>query len=153
MPQSGLPALVRSVSAYRQGDYYQAGKLHALACSEARKLPANLRIAARAMGEGWLFDRLKESFSGVKNTTDFDSAYAQLEAVMATPGTSESLIASLRSMNKQVLAWRKRLPQGEPHRQANKPTMQDYWNSILDDPQSSEEERENAQRALQKLTR
>lgn len=151
MPKSGLPALVRSVSAYRQGDYYQARELHAQACSRERNLPASLRAAARSMGERWLYDKLAEAFNGVENTTDFDAAYTQLEAAMATPEMSENLTAALRRMSKEVAAWRVRLPEGAPHRQVKTPTLQDYWKSILDDPQSSEEERENAQRALHRI--
>ena len=153
MPQSGLPALVRSVIAYRQGDYYQARELHALACSQERELPASLRAAARSMGERWWYDKLAEAFNGVENTTEFDAAYTQLEAAMATPGMSENLTAALSRLSKQVMAWRARLPEGMPYRQVKTPTLQDYWKSILDDPQSSEEERDNARRALHQIAR
>lgn len=151
-PQSGLPALVRSVSAYRRGDYNQARELHVLACSRERELPASLRAAARSMGERWLYDKLAEAFDDVENTTDFDAAYSQLEAAMATPGMSVNLTTALKRMSQQVEAWRARLPEGMPYRQAKRPTLQDYWKSILDDPQSSEEERDNAQRASHTFT-
>ena len=153
MPQSGLPALVRSVSAYRRGDYFEARELLELALSQERELPARLHSAARSMGERWLYDKLAEAFNGVENTTDFDAAYTDLEAAMATPGLSASLRAALESMSRQVVAWRARLPEGAPYRQVNQPSLHDYWQSILDDPQASEEERANAKRALEKLAR
>ncbi len=153
MPKSGLPALVRSVSAYRQSGYHQARELHALACSPERELPASLRTAAKSMGEHWLFDKLKDAFQDAENTTEFDAAYSELETAMATPENSSNLTSTLRRMNDQVVKWRKHLPEGAPHRKANTPTLEDYWQSILDDPQSSQEERDNAQRALKRLIR
>lgn len=151
-PRSGLPALVRSVSAYRRGDYFQARSLHALASSEGRELPAGLRSAARSMGERWLYDWLAEAFTGASDTTEFDAAYARLEEAMATPGKSANLKAALNRMRRQVTAWRASLPQGAPYRQEQTPTLRDYWQSILDDPASTEDERQNARRALEKIT-
>lgn len=116
-------------------------------------MPASLRAAARSMGERWWYDKLAEAFNGVENTTEFDAAYTQLEAAMATLGMSENLTAALSRLSQQVMAWRARLPEGMPYRQVKTPTLQDYWKSILDDPQSSEEERDNARRALHQIAR
>jgi hypothetical protein len=118
------------------------------ATSKSRELPGSLRPAALAMGEAWLYDRLSESFYDVDSTADFDAAYAQLEAAMAEPGNSSNLTAALRRMQQQVTSWRQRLPPGKPRQATQTPGLRDYWQSILDDPGSSEEERENAQRAL-----